>query len=158
MSSDGSYEKALDLLARRPHFRGELGRKLLQRGFAAAEVEETLDRLGEAGLLDDLEAARGRVAGDWSRRGYGNARIRAELIRRGVDDAVVERVLAERAGGELARAREAARKWLRSHALRPEALGRHLARKGYDAGTVYEVLESTRLEEPDLLENGHEHE
>ncbi|MGH9380269.1 MAG: regulatory protein RecX, partial [Thermoanaerobaculia bacterium] len=55
------YRKALDLLARRAHFRAELRQKLERRDFSAAAVDEALGRLAEEGHLDDPATARAFV-------------------------------------------------------------------------------------------------
>ena len=59
------YEKAVQLLASRPHFRRELAGKLLQRGYPADEMEATLDRLTEQGYLDDSATARASWRAGW---------------------------------------------------------------------------------------------
>ncbi len=144
MSSGDCYDKAVDLLARRPHFRRALERKLGARGFGSEEIEAACERLLAGGLLDDLECARGMVEGVWRRRGYGRLRMRAELERRGVESRVIETVLRESPIHEIELAEETARRWLRGPGGDRKALARHLARKGYSGETVYAVLE--RLE------------
>jgi regulatory protein len=64
-----AYLKALDLLARRDHSRGELKRKLSRRGFAEEELEDTLERLTSQGLLDDA-----RFAAAWVESSLRNGR------------------------------------------------------------------------------------
>jgi len=146
VSSDDCYDKAVELLARRPHFRRALERKLLDRGFAPDRVESTSERLLASGLLNDLECARGLVEGAWRRRGYGRVRVRAELERRGVDEQVIEAVLGESGDDETDLAERAARSWLRRSRKGRDALARHLARKGYDGQTVYTVLKRLAAE------------
>jgi regulatory protein len=50
-------DAALRLLAVRARSRGELERRLAQRGFGEAVVAAALDRLAEAGLVDDAAFA-----------------------------------------------------------------------------------------------------
>ncbi len=140
MSSDDCYDKAVDLLARRPHFTRELERKLSARGFGSPEIEAALGRLAERGLLDDLECSKGMVEGVWRRRGYGPLRMRAELERRGVESRIIERVLRDSAENELDLAEETARRRLRGSAPSRAALARHLGRKGFSGEIIYEVL------------------
>ncbi len=140
MSSDDCYDKAVDLLARSPHFRRALERKLAARGFGSDEIEAVCERLAARGLLDDLECARGLVEGAWRRRGYGRLRIRAELQQRGVDGEVVDTILDERSGDEVDLAEEVARRWRRGSTKGRDALARHLGRKGYSGEVIYEVL------------------
>jgi len=86
-----AYDTALKLLARRDHFRAELGEKLRSRGFDDDEIEAALDRIDGLGLLDD-EALAGRFVDFRSvDRGWGPSRLAAELRRRGVDRDLAER-------------------------------------------------------------------
>jgi regulatory protein len=143
------YDKAVELLARRPHFRLELRRKLEQRGFGFDAVRDALERLQDLGYLDDALLARQWASGELRRRGYGPRRIRAELRRRGVEGSDLERALEEAfAEGELNAAREAARRWRRRGGGSPDALARHLNGKGFSQGAILTVLErqSDRLD------------
>ena len=49
------YEKAIELLARRPHSRAELAQKLLHPRYAFVQqaCDEALEKLTELGYLDD---------------------------------------------------------------------------------------------------------
>jgi regulatory protein len=141
-----ALDTALRLLARRPHFRAELERKLSQRGYPEEEIAEALARVAELGYLDDLGLARAEVGRLRARRGLSGAAVAAELGRKGVDAEVVAAALAG-AGSEadadaadLATAREVARRWLASHASDRAALGRHLSRKGHPARVIFRVL------------------
>ena len=134
------FEKACDLLARRPHFRAELERKLGERGHEREVISAAVEKLGELGYLDDAACARSLAAGPLSRRGYGPVRMRAELERRGAPAEEAEAAVAELfVEGEEAAARKAAERWLSRRAPRPgarAALARHLGRKGFTTGTV----------------------
>jgi len=57
-----AYERALRLLGLRQHFRGDLRRKLLAKGYEAEEVDEALTRCASEGYLDDDSTARAFVA------------------------------------------------------------------------------------------------
>ena len=75
---------ALRLLARREHARRELAGKLCQRGYDGALVEQVLDELEQKRLLSDTRFSEAYVR-QRRQRGYGPARIQAELRERGVD-------------------------------------------------------------------------
>jgi regulatory protein len=152
-----AYERALRLLGQRRHFRRDLRRKLLAKGYAATEVDDALQRCTEAGYLDDEAAARAFVDERQRRRGLGGARIAAELRRRGASSAAVDAALAAVDPDEdLARARAAAAKWRRSRPRGPSsrslaadagalgaesaALARHLERKGFSRRAIVAVL------------------
>ena len=135
-----SYDKAVQLLAARPHFRRELEAKLRQRGFPSGEIEEALDRLTDQGYLDDRAAARSFVEGR-AARGEGRARLRAELAKRGAPEEAIEEALSERTDeDDLPRAREAAEVWRRRGGTDPRALARHLDRKGFSRRAIVAVL------------------
>jgi regulatory protein len=85
-----AYDKALQLLARRDHFRAELAEKLCRKGYADEEIADALARLDELDLLDD-EALAGRFVEFRSvDRGWGPRRLAAELERRGVERHLAE--------------------------------------------------------------------
>jgi regulatory protein len=100
---------AVGLLARREHSRGELTRKLAQRGCEPGDIERALDALEDDRLLSDArfseQFVRGRVE-----RGAGPARIRADLRQRGVADGLAEAALDQYATDWRQRAREVRRK------------------------------------------------
>jgi regulatory protein len=83
---------AIDLLARREHGRRELSRKLAARGFPEDVVAHALDELERTGELAEARFietfVRSRVA-----KGQGPARIRAELVQRGVTEEEAEQTL-----------------------------------------------------------------
>ncbi len=134
------YDKAAQLLAARPHFRRELSAKLVQRGYAAEEIDETLNRLESQGYLDDHAAARGFVESR-SGRGEGRARLLAELLQRGAPEVVAEEVLAELTPeDDLPAARAAAERWERQGGRDPRALARHLDRKGFSRRAIVALL------------------
>ena len=143
---------AADLLSRRAWTEIELTRRLTRRGappdVAAAVVTDLIGR----GHVDDAAFARHfvetRVA-----RGYGAARIAADLRARGVAAGLVGAALAELDPGvQLERARAVARRRLPVlRRIAPQrAAGRlrdHLLRRGFAAGVVMRVVrESFRLD------------
>ena len=136
-----AYQKAVQLLGSRPHFRRELQAKLAQRGFPPGEIEEALDRLTEQGYLDDRKTAAGFVEHRLSRNTEGRLRLRAELEKRGAPSEAIEEALAAVPEDDLDPAREAAARWERSHPRgETAALARHLARKGFSRRAIFAVL------------------
>lgn len=143
------YNRALDALARRARSCAELRRWLLQREYAAEEVEQVLDRLVAGRLLDDLAFARGFAQARLGEgRGYGPARVRLELMRRGVARDLIDRVLTEHqedSGLDPAQVVEAAaRKRLRALAgLEPAVARRRLVawllRRGFPGADATRV-------------------
>jgi len=154
------YDKAVELLARAPHFREQLGAKLSQRGYEREDVEATLDRLAEQGYLNDREAASGFVAARRSRGAEGKARLKAELARRGAAPEAIVAALADVPDDDTAAARAAAERWLARGGKSRSSLARHLDRKGFSRRAIVTLLgessaaSETDAEPDDLPETG----
>lgn len=93
VSSRRAFLSGADLLSRRPHGRTELFRKLMRK-YPEKAASDAVEKLAGLGLLDDEKYA-GLLAEElYSRRNFGAARIRQELLRRGISgeiaDAAVE--------------------------------------------------------------------
>jgi regulatory protein len=134
----------LSALARRAFSRDELRRRLLER-HDADEVEAALARMGELGLLDDLEYARTFVRDRFERRGYGRVRIASELGARGVAAAEAAAAIEEVVDAE--RERERAASTLERYLARRgdqararEGAYRHLTARGFPADLVRDLL------------------
>ncbi len=136
---------AADLLSRRAWTRAELTARLHRRGAPAETAAEVVTDLTARGYLDDARFARQWVEAR-AARGYGPARLTAELRARGVAASLVAAALASLDPGvEIERARAAARR--RLPALRAGRADRaasrlrdHLLRRGFDAGVVARVV------------------
>jgi regulatory protein len=141
----GARRVAGDLLSRRPWTLADLRSRLVRRGAPAAVAEAVVADLVGRGLLDD-----GAFAQRWvetrAARGYGPARLRAELAARGVAPSLIETALAALApDAALERARAvAARRWPALRGLpRDRAAGRlrdYLLRRGHRPGLVARVV------------------
>ncbi len=83
----------MDYLARREHSRAELVHKLTQKGYSDDEIDRQLSRLAEEGLQSDWRFAES-FAAQRARNGFGAMKIRHELQRRGVDEALIDDALA----------------------------------------------------------------
>jgi len=81
-------KKAMDYLARREYGRGELLDKVVRFGFDPGVAERAVDQLAGEGLQSDRRFAEALVHSR-IRQGKGPVVIRADLGRRGVDEAVV---------------------------------------------------------------------
>jgi regulatory protein len=122
----------------RPQTEAEVAVQLRRRGVDDDAAAAALDRAKALGAVDDAAFARAWVDDRATKRGYGVARVRAELRRRLVPDAIVDAVLARledrdelAVATELAKARAAQL----PAPLAPEAVARRvmsfLIRRGY---------------------------
>jgi regulatory protein len=137
-------ERALNLLSYRPRSLEEIRRNLEEKEFSEQTIEATLQRLENAGLVDDLEFARYWVEQRRDFRPRGAAMLRYELRRKGVSRRIIEQILANLDEEELAD--RAARAWLeRKRNLEPEEAKRklygYLVRRGFAYSIVRETLE-----------------
>jgi regulatory protein len=139
------------LLARRAWTRAELTARLRRRGAPPAVATTVVDDLVERGYVDDAAFACHWVT-TRAARGYGAARLRAELRARGVAAPLIDAALAslDRAG-QLDEARRLARRRLPGlkRAAPEKAAPRlrdYLLRRGFAGGVVSQVVrESLRL-------------
>ena len=147
----------LRLLTAAPRTRTQLADALRRRGMPEDAAEAVLSRFTEAGLIDDAAFAQAWVESRHHGRGLARRALAAELRRRGVaTDDVRTAVESLSPDEELATARRlvaqrAAASRGRPAPARVRQLMGMLARKGYPAGTAYqvvrEVLEQERQED-----------
>lgn len=94
--SEEQYRAALDAAARQLSYRAlsaaALRDKLIEKGHSEDAADYAVAWLIERRLLDDAAYAES-VVRSYARRGYGAARIRQELTRRGVDRGTAEAAL-----------------------------------------------------------------
>jgi SOS response regulatory protein OraA/RecX len=122
-------------------------------------IETTMASLVRLQLIDDIEFAQAWVAG---RRGYGPARLRQELRRKGIERSLAEDVITTGLSeeDEYASARQVAARALRGHALPPERaellrVRRMLMRRGFSCAVIGRVcasLSPRACEDGDWLE------
>jgi regulatory protein len=139
---------AADLLSRRAWTRAELARRLVRRGAPPEVAATVVADLAGRGYLDDAAFARHWVEAR-AGRGYGPARLRAELRARGVEPALIEAALARLpAADPLEQARSLARRRLAALGRgRPDRLAPRLRdlllRRGFPPDTVERVVRET---------------
>ncbi len=137
---------ALRALTLRRLTEAQLRERLLRKGFDADAVEEAVAACKSFGYLDDRLFAQLYV--DGRRKAVGDARLVAELVKRGIDrDAAIESV-ARAAHDEDERLTLALEKILRT---RPDPsypnCARALERLGFPASAIYRHLRTRATEE-----------
>jgi len=147
---EAAHRAALRALARRAHARFDLRRRLLQKQHPPAAVDGALDRLSVTGLLDDTRFALDYAAAK-ARRGRGPARLVRDLQSQGVDRRVAEGAVRQSLAAEgvdpVDAVRALAEKRARQlaglpPAVRKRRLSAFLARRGFEAQQIWEVVES----------------
>lgn len=86
------YNRAVGLLARREHSANELARKLREKGAPEDQIDSILLALKQNGYQSDTRFAESYVR-HRVEAGFGPVRIRAELLQRGVESALIDQSL-----------------------------------------------------------------
>ena len=137
----GRKAKALELLARKPHSRRELERKLAEWGAEEEEIAALCARMEELGYLNDAAYA-AQIVRHYCAKGFGEKKLRDELYRRGIPRALWEEALEQAA--EPAEALDAfvAKKLTGKTPDRKELqkLSAALARRGYSWSDIRDAL------------------
>jgi regulatory protein len=128
----------------RARSRRELQDRLLRAGFDAAEVDDVLDGLESAGLVDDQRLAQALVEHAVSVRLAGHRAVLGALWSRRVDPKLAGPALTDADEDESRRAHELAVLRARQlHGLKPEVAMRRLTaflgRRGYGLGLAREA-------------------
>jgi len=141
--------RATNRLAHRMMSRARLERKLKDLSFDSLTIERVIEHLTKIGLLDDEQFGR-RLIGEWqARKPTGPRLLRARLLQRGIDRALADHLVREAAAtgpSQTDGALNLARRKLRSLSrfeprVRRRRLYGALARRGFDADTINEVME-----------------
>ncbi|MDI6891583.1 MAG: regulatory protein RecX [Actinomycetota bacterium] len=92
---DEAKNYALRLLSHRARSVQEMRERLARKGHPEKVVDKVLSSLKKSNYLDDISFTKIWVENRVSLRGYGQRRIRAELISKGIEKDLVERELDE---------------------------------------------------------------
>ena len=135
--------RALRLLARREHSRLELQRKLAPHAVDPSELDSLLEDLTRRGWLAEERVAEQLIH---ARRGrFGSARIRRELLARGVTEEVISAVLPQLKDSDLEAARAV---WQRKFGVAPRNASerarhvRFMQGRGFALDTILKILRS----------------
>jgi len=146
---EAAHRAALRALGRRAYARFDLRRRLVQKQHPPAAADAALRRLEAWGLIDDRRFAE-RYAAVRAARGRGPSRLIKDLLAQGVDrrtaEDAVRDALAEEGIDPQLEARAVAAKRARQLAhlpttVRKRRLLAYLARRGYAAPGIREVVE-----------------
>ena len=86
--------QAADIIGSRALSKGELTRRLVKKGAEETDAQAAADWLEDIGAVDDAAYAASLVR-HYGGRGYGPARVREELRRRGVDRSLWDQAMEE---------------------------------------------------------------
>lgn len=143
-------QAAFRLLALRDRSSGELAARLAAR-FPEEQVMQVVHGLEADGYLDDARLARHLADRLAVEKGFGPARVKAELRRRKLPLEPAAEVLAEQAAPDTlqAAARQAARRYLRTPPASVDdrllrRMSGYLARRGFPDGSIRDIVTTVR--------------
>jgi len=99
-SLEETKKRAIRILGNRSFSEKEMAQRLVQKGESKENAEETAQWLVELGYINDSDYATSIVR-HYSLKGYGEARVRDELYKRGIPRDMWEEKLAELESDEL---------------------------------------------------------
>jgi len=138
------YQKALHFLSYRPRSKAEVRQNLNKHNVPESLIAATLERLQRSGLVNDEAFTRAWVENRSEFRPRSKLALKMELRRKGLDDEIVQSVLAESVDEE-SLALQAARKYFRRLAGLERSefrvkLSGFLARRGFSYSTIAPVV------------------
>lgn len=141
---------AIRLISYRERTAAELAGRLSEKGYDAAEISTTMERLIEDGYLDDRRFARALAGSRIRNKRWGRARIASDLGSKGVPREIVTEVIeAIDPDTENETARRALEKWLKRgrDAVPLDKPGfarafRHLTSLGFSSSVIFTVLKA----------------
>jgi len=142
---------ALRLLAVRRLTESQLWTKLAARGYSDDLIAEAVARCKDDGYLDDALFASLYVEGP--RKAVGDARLVAELVKRGIDRDVASAAVASAPSSESQRIALAYEKLCRTSQLSYQSAARGLERLGFPTSLIYRTLrEHARTAMPEIAQ------
>lgn len=137
-----AYDKALDMLARRPRSNWEMHQYLERKDFAADVIEVVIEKLTERGYLDDAAFVRSWVTSRQLLKNSSTRRLRQELRAKRIPSDIIEAYFSDSDIDELSNLRELAqRKMQQSRYQDKTKLMQYLARQGFNYGDIKTVID-----------------
>ncbi|MBM3144317.1 MAG: regulatory protein RecX [Chloroflexi bacterium] len=151
-AGEKAYQRALNLLSYRIRAEAEIRRNLVEHDTPESVIEEVVERLRRAKLVDDLDFARSWVENRSEFRPRGRRALQNELRQKGIAREIIAEVLQNSNEEELAyrAAKENVRKYRTPEwpEFRRKLLA-FLARRGFEYATAAPVVERVWAEEQD---------
>jgi regulatory protein len=141
-AAEAAYDRVLGFLSFRPRSRSEVGTYLARKKVPGDIVTAVVNRLEDAGLLDDEAFAQYWVENREAFRPRGSRSLQFELRRKGISSEVIERVterIDEGASAYRAARERATRLEQLDYATFRQRLGGFLQRRGFS----YDVIKDT---------------
>lgn len=146
-TSEVAFQKAIKLLDYRPRTEQEIRQKLQQKGFEPGQIEQVVERLISAHLIQDEKFAASWVESRNQFRPSSQRVLRYELRSKGINEEIIEEAL-QGSVEDLELAQRAAQKMVRRLANLEwqefrKRLSAFLARRGFSYETVSQVVKTS---------------
>lgn len=143
-TQEKAFQKALTLVSYRPRSEAEIHQKLTDAGFDPGTIRAALERLREAGLVQDQSFAESWIENRSTFRPRSRSYLAFELRRKGVNDETIQTALAQAADDDQL-ALQAAQKYARrlehlEWAEFQKKLSAFLGRRGFSYSTIRPVV------------------
>ena len=150
-------QRAFRLLGRRMHSASELRRKLWNKDYEQKLIDEVIDDLKTNSYLDDEGFIREFVAEKTKSKSWSTKKVKAELLKRGIDNKLIDEMLKGKQGdSEIENATKLAKKkydQLIKKKLEPKELRNKLSvflfSKGFDYDLIREVTDKLIKNNPE---------
>ena len=133
---------AVGYLARADRTVAQVERFLRSKGATPTQAKQTIDRLSGLRYLDDCSYATRWVESRLLRKPMGRERLKAELLAKGLEEAMVGSVIdqALQAIDEEALARRALHSWHSGRRALPSQAAQYLRRRGFEEETIARII------------------
>src|SRR4030065_224759 len=92
--NDDAITASLRIISYRPRSESELKKKLLEKGFDPADISVAVEYLAGSGYIDDERYAMDLSQSRTRNKGWGPAKIAADLARKGIPQETIASALA----------------------------------------------------------------
>lgn len=141
-------EAAVKIIAIKDRTERELLTKLTEKGYEPREIAEAMSFASEYGYINDREYAKKYINDSLNVRGHGFNRIKAELLRKGIERAAVEEEIELAKSDPQTDTREKMlgimeNRFANSDLSNPKERNRifgYFARRGYSPGEIWGVI------------------
>lgn len=150
MKKSGSENKdalgaALRLLGVRQRSVFELTGKLKDKGFADADIHETVEKLLKAGYLNDESFAAALARSRASHKAWGPAKITQDLLTRGIAKETIKEAVRLACPEEEELAKAALERWRKRHKglsgrEETQKAFRHLSSRGFSPSAIWKAI------------------
>jgi regulatory protein len=150
------YNAAVRFLGYRPRSEAEIKQRLQRHGYDADDIEKTLAKLKEQGLVDDIAFARYWRENRETFSPRSRRLTKMELKRKGLSSDVIEQVISEideKDSAYRAALSRARRLSLNDYQIFRQRLGSYLGRRGFNYGIIKEIIERVWQEQKTTLKS-----